>query len=170
MICTCGNQVASNASFCPKCGKRFTRKFVKSLAWFFGIAIGFGIIMALINPGSPSTPPSPAELQRKAKEDTQFQASVGAAKRLMEAMRNPASFKLSSALFMKDGAVCFEYHAENGFGGMNVGQAVLTPRGTIKTNEMEGYKRLWNLECAGKSGDDKTWEVNYGIGKESLLR
>ena len=90
---------------------------------------------------------------------------MGAAKQLMDSMRNPSSFKLSNVLFMEDGAVCYEYRAQNGFGGMNVGSAVLSPRGTIKTNEMEGYRTLWNLECANKSGYDKTWEVNYAIGK-----
>jgi hypothetical protein len=170
MVCTCGNQVASNSRFCPRCGKRFTRKSVKLLAWFFAIAIGFGIVIAAVNPSNPTTPASAAEQQKKAQDEAQFQAGVEAAKRLMNAMRNPDSFKLSSALFMPDGAVCYEYRAQNGFGGMNVGNAVLSVRGAIKTNEMEGYRKLWNLECANKSGYNKTWEVNYAIGKERLLR
>ncbi len=127
------------------------------------------MIMALVNPGSTATPTSPAQQQKKAKDDAQFQAGVGGAKRLMDAMRNPDSFKVSSALFMNDGVVCYEYRAQNGFGGMNVGNAVLTEKGTVKTNEMEGGTKLWNKECANKSGYDKTWEINYAIGKEHLL-
>ena len=125
--------------------------------------------MAAAGPSSPTTPVSQAEQKKKAKEEAQFQAGAAGAKSLMDAMRNPDSFKLSSALFMDDGVVCYEYRAQNGFGGMNVGHAVLTPKGTIKTNEMAGYRKLWNLECGNKSGYDKTWELNYAIGKESLL-
>jgi hypothetical protein len=163
MICTCGNQVASNARFCPRCGKRFTHKFVKLLSWFFGIIIGFGILMAVISQNSPTSPVSPAEQEKKARDERQFQLAVSGAKQLKNAMRNPDSFKVSNALFMDNGVVCYEYRAQNGFGGMNVGRAVLTAKGMLKTNEIDGGTKLWNRECANKSGYDKTWEVNYAI-------
>jgi hypothetical protein len=140
------------------------------LAWFFGIGIAFAVIMAAVGPNNSTTPLSSTEEKQKAKEEHQFQLAVTGAKQLMEAMRNPASFKLSNALLMDNGAVCYEYRAQNGFGGTNVGHAVLTAKGTIKTNEMEGGPKLWSRECANKSGYDKTWAVNYAIGKESLLR
>ena len=35
-------------------------------------------------------------------------------------MRDPDSFKLSSVIIMDKGAVCYEYRAHNGFGGVNV--------------------------------------------------
>ena len=72
MICTCGNQVASNARFCPRCGKRFTHKFVKLLSWFFGIIIGFGILMAVISQNGPASPVSPAEQGKKAEMSDSF--------------------------------------------------------------------------------------------------
>lgn len=78
-------------------------------------------------------------------------------------MRNPDSFKLSNALFMDNGAVCYEYRAQNGFGGMNIGHAVLNPKGVLKTNEMNGGTQLWNHECANKSGSEDTSAVNYAI-------
>lgn len=87
-----------------------------------------------------------------------------AAKRLREAMRNPDSFKLSQASIMDDGAVCYELRAQNGFGGMNVGQAVLSPSGQLRTNETDGFVPLWNRECTGKTGTDKTWDVGYLAG------
>ena len=163
MTCTCGNYVASNARFCPRCGKRFTHRFVKLLSWFFGIIIGFGILIAIVSQNSSTNPVSHAEQEKKAKDERQFQFAVGGAKQLKEAMRNPDSFKLSNVLFMDDGAICYEYRSQNGFGGMNVGRAVLTAKGTVKTNEMDGGTKLWNRECANKSGYDKTWEINYAI-------
>jgi hypothetical protein len=126
--------------------------------------------MAAVGTNSPTGSVSPQEQQKKTKDEQQFQFAVSGAKKLMDAMRNPDSFKLSSALFMDDGAICYEYRAQNGFGGMNVGRAVLTAKGIIKTNEMEGGSKLWNRECANKSGYDNTWKVNYAIGKESIWR
>jgi hypothetical protein len=57
--CACGNQVANNARTCPKCGHRFTSGLVKFLAWFFGIAVGLGMLGAIIGGRSdgPKQPP-----------------------------------------------------------------------------------------------------------------
>jgi hypothetical protein len=125
--------------------------------------IGIGVILAVVSQNHPTSPASPAEQQKKEKDERQFRLAVGAAKQLKDAMRNPDSFKLSNVLFMDDGAVCFEYRAQNGFGGTNLGRAVLSSKGIIKTNEMGGGTQLWNRECANKSGYDNTWEVNYAI-------
>jgi hypothetical protein len=163
MICTCGNYVASNARFCPRCGKRFTHRLVKLLSWFFGIIIALGLFLAVVNQSARTGPASPAALEKRAGDERQFQLAVGAAKQLKNAVPNHDSFKLSNVLFMDDGAACFKYRAENGFGGTNLGRAVLSPKGIIKTNEMDGGTQLWNRECANKSGYDKTGEVNYAI-------
>jgi hypothetical protein len=70
-------------------------------------------------------------------------------------MRNPDSFKVSSVLVIGTETACYEYRAQNGFGGMNVGSAVLALRkNAFKTNEMNGFVQLWNKECAHKSGTD----------------
>lgn len=46
--CKCGNMVASNARFCPNCGKRFTFRAVKLLAWLFGIFMGLPIVIGML--------------------------------------------------------------------------------------------------------------------------
>lgn len=91
------------------------------------------------------------------------------AKALKNAMRNPDSFKLAQVLVMPDGGVCYGYRAQNGFGGMNGERAVLSPDGTMRTDDSDGFSRAWHRECAGKTGDDKTWEVGYAAGLHGLF-
>jgi len=57
--CKCGNQVASNARFCPHCGKRFTHPFVRALAGLSVLFIGGAFFYALSGPG-PVPAPKPA--------------------------------------------------------------------------------------------------------------
>lgn len=82
---------------------------------------------------------------------------------LKQAMRDPDSFKLSQALVIDGtGAVCYEYRARNGFGGMNVGHAVISPDGkTFKAENDSGYRALWNKECANKEGLDAADAINW---------
>lgn len=81
-----------------------------------------------------------------------MRAMIGGAT-LKKSMRNPDSFKVESALAMETtGAVCYEYRAQNGFGGMNMENAVLTATGDFKTESMDGFSRLWNKNCANQSG------------------
>lgn len=173
--CQCGNDVDSKAKFCPRCGhRRFTGSLVKFLAWFFGIIVGLGFVGAMSSKFGPSTPaPSPAEQNAKraadAIDEMKVERAVLGAKQLRDSMRNPDSFKLSQALIMDDGAVCYEYRAQNGFGGMNVGQAALSPKGKFKSSESEGFSALWKRECANKLGTDKTQVVGYAAGLHGLL-
>jgi hypothetical protein len=81
---------------------------------------------------------------------------------LKKAMRNPDSFKVSSALVMETDTACYEYRSQNGFGGMDVGRAVLT-KNAFKTNENSGFTTLWNKECAHKIGEELASEVNYAL-------
>jgi hypothetical protein len=76
---------------------------MKLLSWFFGIIIGFGILMAVIGQNGPTRPVSPTEQEKKARDERQFQLAVGGAKQLKNAMRNPDGFKVSNALFMDNG-------------------------------------------------------------------
>jgi hypothetical protein len=70
-------------------------------------------------------------------------------------MRNPKSFELVSVLAMPSGAVCYRYRAQNGFGGLNVEQALLLKDGSrIKTSSMDGFRSAWAGGCAGKVGND----------------
>ncbi len=79
---------------------------------------------------------------------------------IKNAMRNPDSFKLTQVGLMKNGSSCFEYRAQNGFGGLSVGEAVYSsPTGRLKTDEMDGFVPLWNKECTQSGGIIITDEV-----------
>jgi hypothetical protein len=81
-------------------------------------------------------------------------------------MRNPDSFKLSDGIVMADGAVCYSYRAQNGFGGLNVGNAVLAPKGKFKSSDSPGYATVWNKECGGETGTDDANIVNVPLNME----
>lgn len=110
--------------------------------------------------------PSNAAIQdpKKQKEEAEFQRAVAGAKQLRASARNPDSFKLESALIMDDGAVCYEFRSQNGFGGMDRAQAVLAPSGKFKSSESSGFGSLWNKECGGKTGEDDTKIVVRAAG------
>jgi hypothetical protein len=174
--CVCGNQVARNAKACPQCGHRFTSSMVKALAWFFGVCIFFGILVSISSNGNNSQPSSPTEKAASSAappspvEDLRFHLAVLGAKQLKDSMRNPDSFKLNDVLIMKNNAVCYVYRGQNGFGGMDVGHAVLTPDGKFRTDESTGFVSLWNKECGSKkTGVNKTWEVGYAAGFHGVL-
>ena len=101
--------------------------------------------------------------------EARFQLAVLAAKQLKAAMRNPDSFKLSKVITLEDGTSCFEYRGQNGFGGMNVGQAVVTPKGRLVTSEGSGFSSVWNRSCAKKTGEDTTWRVGYAAGFHGIF-
>jgi hypothetical protein len=103
------------------------------------------------------------ERQRAAPDDGAVIAkAANVAIELKRAMRDPDSFRLSSVLIIeKTNAVCYEYRSRNGFGGMNVGQAVLSPKGSFRTNEMDGFHTLWRSECSGKMGREVVDAVTF---------
>jgi hypothetical protein len=43
---------------------------------------------------------------------------------------------------------------------MNVGHAVLSPKGAFKTDEMDGFAPLWSKECAHRQGTDQELAVS----------
>jgi hypothetical protein len=133
-------------------------KLVKATIIVFGIFSVIGLIGAIISPPSPSPRKTAAQEQ---KDEATWETALLMANALQKSMRNSDSFKLTSVLFMNDGSVCYEYRAQNGFGGMNVGQAVLSPKGSFRTDEMGGFRTLWNKYCANKIGEDKTWALNF---------
>jgi hypothetical protein len=82
--CKCGNAVANNAKFCPKCGHRFTSTSSLVIAWVLGIFGVFVILMmSLANSGSTSTggsvvpSPTPTPTQPPAKPKTTAQMAAG---------------------------------------------------------------------------------------------
>lgn len=185
----CGNALPGESRFCNHCGaslgppafpvvvqKPREKSFLKSVFIFFAVLIGVSMVISFISAvGTESTskssaPKTPEQLakeeqerQKKEKQEADFQRAVLAARQLKSAMRNPDSFKLSEALIMENGSVCFTYRAQNGFGGMNLGNAVVTARGDFRSDESSGFTRLWNKECANKVGYDKTRVVNTAL-------
>src|SRR5690606_15924854 len=114
---------------------------------------------------------TPAELEAKRKKEAaemkeRLEVAVASqgAKALKSAMRNPDSFKLEKALVMDDGSVCYEYRAQNGFGGMNVGSAVLSADGKVfKLNSDDGFAKVWNKLCANKYGHDANKSIYWTL-------
>jgi predicted nucleic acid-binding Zn ribbon protein len=155
----CGKQIETDSKFCNGCGhsvevvaRKKTHPLVMTLAVMFGLLVLSFIISAITGNTHPTASDNPAEKQR---DEKQFQTVVGGALLLKRSMRNPDSFKVSSVLVIGTETACYEYRAQNGFGGMNVGSAVLALRkNAFKTNEMNGFVQLWNKECAHKSGTD----------------
>jgi zinc-ribbon domain len=158
----CGQQISSDAKFCPHCGKkRSTTAGVGCL-----VLLGLLILLAAINwLNEPHGGNAPSPAQRAAAEanDAQFAHAAAGAKILHDSARNPDAFKLVQVLTMPDLTVCYTYRAQNGFGGMNVGYAVLSPTNQLKTDEMSGFHVLWNKSCANKNGTDRTQAVVYTI-------
>lgn len=101
----------------------------------------------------------------KKKADERVQRASAGAVLLKKSMRNPDSFKLESALVISgSGAVCYDYRAQNGFGGINAGHAVLAPDGKkFLTSDMDGFSRLWNKECANKSGSEVSAAIRWFV-------
>jgi hypothetical protein len=169
--CACGKQLDNSAKVCPGCGKTFrvTSGLTKFVGGLILVIFVIGVIAAMLSP-TPSTPVvSPAQQVKNDKDEATFQRAVAGAKQLKNSMRNPDSFKLGETLIMDDGAVCYDYRSQNGFGGMTVGQAVLSPTGKFKSNESDGFHTLWKKECANKTGIDKTWQIGYAAGFHGLL-
>lgn len=102
--------------------------------------------------------------EKRRKDDAIQRASSGAIV-LKKSMRDPDSFKLESALVINGtGAVCYDYRAKNGFGGTNVGHAVLSADGKqFRTSEMEGFTKMWNKECAHKSGTETATAIRWFV-------
>src|ERR1700758_5265984 len=76
--CECGNQVANNAKACPKCGHRFTGGIVKFLAWFFGILMGLGILVAIIGESNSTSTLAPNNVRDSTAVATGTAPSVAA--------------------------------------------------------------------------------------------
>jgi hypothetical protein len=103
----------------------------------------------------------PAKEQAEKRRNARLAYAAIGADSLKRSMRDPDTFKLTSALIIdKTGAVCYEFRARNGFNGMNAGQAVLSAKGTLKTSEMSGFSALWNKECAGKQGTSRNQSLD----------
>ena len=94
-------------------------------------------------------------------EEAEFQRLSAGALFLQQSMRDPESLVFESAMVIKEtDAACYEYRARNGFGGMTSGRAVQVGK-TFLTNEMAGFTKIWNKNCANRSGREKGHLMKY---------
>ncbi|HTW64351.1 MAG TPA: zinc ribbon domain-containing protein [Bryobacteraceae bacterium] len=169
MTCAaCGQPRDSAARFCAHCGAQLlagnaARKRHGVLFYLLivlGIFMGIGVVVSEIQDRF-TKPPTLAEQAKAQIDAANLRIAAGGAKDLRNSMRNPDAFRLSEVLIMKDDAVCYTYRAQNGFGGMNVGRAVMAPDGRFEASENGSkFYALWNKECAHKTGSVWTAAVS----------
>lgn len=86
----------------------------------------------------------------KAKENNRSAMAVLAVRAIKQNLRNPDSVKWGDVLANDDGsAVCIEYRAQNGYGGMNNEHVVFINGGLHRDGA------AWNKHCANKKLYDK---------------
>lgn len=167
----CGNEISTKADACPKCGAK--RPKTGCLTWVVAGFLFLVVATMVSNLGNKDGSPDKGSRPKRAAAEkppeksaeeiaieTGTTTAAVAAKALHDAMRNPDSFVLEKALVMDSGAVCIEYRAQNGFGGMNRASAVVPP-GTTKllNSDGPGFDKSWNKNCAGKTGHDVTQQA-----------
>jgi hypothetical protein len=183
----CGGQVSTKATACPKCGAvRAGGKGIGCGAVTLGVFVFFLLSylwtdyqasqkrddaaakeaarVAKLTPeqrAAEERAKAAAAAEKKRRDDAVSRAAVGA-QMLKKSMRNPDVFKLESALVMDSGAVCYTYRGQTGFGGMKRGYAALSADAKrFLTDEMDGFRTLWNRICANKSGDEVSTAINW---------
>jgi hypothetical protein len=106
---------------------------------------------------------------KHAEADAHALASNGAVT-LRSQMRNPKSFEIASAIIPdgSTGLVCYVYRAQNGFGGMNVEEAVSVMNVIITSGDSE-FRSFWKKNCAGKTGQDVAEDVMFDLREYDKL-
>ena len=126
-------------------------KAIKIIAATFVAAVLAIVILVASSPDTPEVAAvkaeqaaRQAEVDRKANiRARQVGAMVGVVK---SSLRAPDSFKVRSAIVLKDGTICMSYSAQNGFGGMNIETIAANTTGVVD----------YAKNCNGKSGIDET--------------
>ena len=166
----CGNDVSTQAQSCPKCGAVVAKQkkptgcgtlLIALFCAFVVVAIIISRVSGDKGDAASDAGLTPSQASAKHLHDLAVVRAGEGAKLLKQSMRDPDSFKLSQALIMDSGAVCYEFRAHNGFGGMDVGHAVYASDGvTFKSNTDPGFEDIWNAECQGKQGEDYSGGLN----------
>ncbi|MGH9780721.1 MAG: hypothetical protein ACRD33_02775 [Candidatus Acidiferrales bacterium] len=103
-----------------------------------------------------------AKKKIEAGQHAELEAGAGA-KILRDGMRDPDSFQLTRVRMTLDGAVCYDYRGQNGFGATVSGHAVAWKGILYPSETAEAFAGLWNRECVGKGGVDRTTNVTFAM-------
>jgi hypothetical protein len=185
----CGNQISDDAKACPKCGKPAAKKtsFGAMVALVLVSVIGVTIIANSCQ-DTAHAPLTAADQQRIAAAQAQQKtyetaAAAGAnaqhatdihaqaisvmaklgAKKLKDSMRDPDSFTIVMAI-ETGSAICYQYRSRNGFGGMNVEQAVLRLKDGHIFSGQSVYDS-WEAMCANRRGTDSAADLNRFLAR-----
>lgn len=150
----CGAEVSDQAKACPKCGVSRPVRKTSKLTWLAALVIAPVVAMTIIefepSPVAEAAPPTPEQLAEKRLDERRFNLAVGALTLIKKSLRDPESVVWETVLVNDDAtAICVEYRARNGFGGMNRELAVITD------SKLEKTARAWNAKCT-KGMHDKT--------------
>lgn len=161
----CGGQISTSAISCPACGRPIKeppapKRRTSTVTWFVTGLLTLGVFGALVSNcvdqarrAQLTQEQRAAEDKTKAAYDKSVDRAIAGARTLREAMRNPNSFAVAKVFAIEDGAICYTYRAQNGFGGMNQGQAILFPDNTMKSSTESGFARAWNKACTASGWD-----------------
>jgi hypothetical protein len=157
----CAAIISDAAKACPKCGAPKPAKQgslgKKALVWIV-IALAIGLLIDQTNKrsdgGSSTVVPSTSPVDPMSQRVT---AAAHALPLLRSMLRNPKSFELAAVGSPADGVACYEYRAQNGFGGLSVEHAVLVNH-TMSIESSDGFPATWRKYC-GKPVADITQDV-----------
>lgn len=156
----CAKEISGGAVTCPQCGAKQPKR-TKLSTWIIGGVALIGVAMCttqLSEDRAPAKPKSAAETAANEKASEGMRRAQLLIAALKKGSRNPEKFSLDSVLIVDaTNAVCVEFRAENGFGGMSFVKALMTRDGkTIRTSDENGFPMSWNRECANQPGRDYT--------------
>ena len=146
----CGEKVSTEASSCPKCGAKVRKPKKSRAVWYaLGVIMIVGIAAQKITQtaeiertASLSPEQKAAEEKKKSMSVARTVAAKSAAQALKKAARDPDSLKIETVRVSEDAAaICVEYRARNGFGGMN--KELMVYLGGVGSQDV----KVWNKNC-----------------------
>ena len=164
----CNAIVQQGSKFCPGCGLQLTaqaapvveRVLAPLFPWWGWVLVAFVVVIGIVIAVNSDNPAQQAQRASQQASDAAAQkaqtarltlAANGAAA-LRDRMRDPDSFKVTSALVLSDDTVCYEYRSRNGFGGMNDGYAVLI-KSLLASQPGAALDGFWELDLRGQDGN-----------------
>jgi hypothetical protein len=153
----CKGQVSSTAQTCPHCGVKVKKPTSVLGSIVFGLLIivgGAAMIGGKSDPKAAAPPLTPEQLASEQKAKTESAEDLARVCVLRQALKNPDSFKLVSAIRTAAGELCVTYRGTNSF------NAVITD--TVKFPTFDSKKPPHTGgSCTGK---DVTSSVSWNLG------